>query len=220
VDAGLLLKPLYSLYLGREGQSEGPSELFLGGIDPYLFDGPLWDVDAGDFWQVTAEDIVVAGKHLGLFSNEVFIDSATTLITVPPSVARDIHSHIKGAVKDVDFGWILPCKTKESHDTIAFILNGKSFNVRYSDLVREVVNRVVNFVTVKHSKKPKPLPPIPVVPGYCYSGIDDTGNDDGIWTLGSVFIKNNYIVFNKGDNRISLAPKISHPKKHPNQHNV
>ncbi|KAF8986288.1 hypothetical protein BGZ46_006910 [Entomortierella lignicola] len=180
----LIASPCFSVWLGRSTEGGG-GEYRFGGYDPERFEGELtWvPVSKKAYWQVKCDGVFFDGMDLQA-KGDVIIDTGTTLVIVPTALAKAIHGQIPGAIYDNDNGWIIP-NTPEvaALSGIQFLLNGVKFDVVMKDMLREEVE----------GKK-----------GYVYSGV---AGADGmpIWILGDVFIKQNYCVFDQGQDRIGIA---------------
>ncbi|KAF9173372.1 hypothetical protein BGX20_003380 [Mortierella sp. AD010] len=180
----LIESPCFSVWLGRSTEGGG-GEYRFGGYDPERFVGELtWvPVTEKKYWQVKCDGLFFGDVDLQS-KGDVIIDTGTTLVIVPTAVAKAIHDQIPGAMYDGDNGWIIP-NTPEvaALSGVQLLLNGVKFHVVMKDMLREDVE----------SKK-----------GYVYSGV---AGSDGIpvWILGDVFIKQNYCVFDQGQDRIGIA---------------
>ncbi|KAF9112590.1 hypothetical protein BGX27_003128 [Mortierella sp. AM989] len=180
----LIDSPCFSVWLGRSTEGGG-GEYRFGGYDPERFEGELtWvPVSVKKYWQVKCDGVFFGDTDLQL-KGDVIIDTGTTLVILPTVVAKAIHAQIPGAMFDGPNGWIIP-NTPEvaALSGIQFLFNGVKFDIVMKDMLREEVE----------GKK-----------GYVYSGI---ASADGIpiWILGDVFIKQNYCVFDRGQDRIGMA---------------
>ncbi|KAJ1973961.1 hypothetical protein H4R35_003841 [Dimargaris xerosporica] len=146
-----------------------------GRIDPTVYQGELVYVPVTRpvFWEVDVEDVYVSGHSLGI-AGAAMIDTGTTLLVVPPSVADAIHARFPMAWKDEEqVNWIVKCQLAEMDEILELQLAGYRFTVPFQDLI---------YVPLEDD------------PEYCYSAITE-GDADSLWILGDTFIKNYYTVF-------------------------
>ncbi|KAF9130097.1 Vacuolar protease A [Mortierella sp. 14UC] len=194
IKQNLIQAPIFSVWLGRSTEGGG-GEYRFGSYDPERIDGELtWvPVTVKRYWQIKCDGLFFGDVDLELTS-DVVVDTGTTLVILPTDVAKVIHSHIPGSYYDENNGWIVP-NTPEVANLPGFqlLLNGTKFDVIMKDLMREEVEGKEGFV---------------------YSGIASSERIT-TWILGDVFIKQNYCVFDLGQERIGIA-KCKHPvRKQP-----
>ncbi|KAF9542608.1 Vacuolar protease A [Mortierella hygrophila] len=189
IKQNLIQSPIFSVWLGRSTEGGG-GEYRFGSYDPERIDGELtWcPVTVKRYWQIKCDGLFFGDVDLQLTS-DVIVDTGTTLVILPTDVAKAIHSQIPGSYYDDNNGWIVP-NTPEVANLPGFqlLLNGTKFNVIMKDLMREDVEGKEGFV---------------------FSGI---ASSDRIttWILGDVFIKQNYCIFDLGQERVGIA-KCKHP---------
>ncbi|GAA5899474.1 pepsin-like aspartic protease [Sporobolomyces salmoneus] len=71
--------------------------LTIGGVDTSAYSGSInWIeiVQPAGYWSIPLQDISVGGQSLGISVDQVVIDTGTTLIGVPTSIAENIYSQI------------------------------------------------------------------------------------------------------------------------------
>ncbi|KAG0204511.1 hypothetical protein BGX28_003559, partial [Mortierella sp. GBA30] len=194
VKQNLIKSPVFSVWLGRSTDGGG-GEYRFGGYDRERFEGELtWvPVTQKRYWQIKCEGLFFGDEDLKM-SGDAIIDTGTTLVIVPTRVAKAIHANIPGSMYDKSHGWIVPDTPEVAAlSPIFFMLNGVKFEVIMKDMMREQVEGK---------------------PGYVYSGIASTDYVK-IWILGDVFIKQNYCVFDVGQDRIGIARCIPPSKAKP-----
>ncbi|GJJ72079.1 hypothetical protein EMPS_04436 [Entomortierella parvispora] len=186
IAAGLLAQPVVSVFLPSERLFKGKGGAYtFGGIDSSKFAGSLTytPVTQKGYWQILVQDASFNGASLKQTSQGI-IDTGTTLIIVGDAAAAAIHAKIPGSTNDPNNGWLVPCSVSTSTANVGFKLGGKTFNVPVADLAYESVG--------DGSKN-------------CFSGVQ--GGQDGLWILGDVFIKNNYVVFSQTSSpSVGIAP--------------
>ncbi|KAF9350501.1 Type I transmembrane sorting receptor [Mortierella sp. AD094] len=182
-----LKEPIISVFLPSERRNGGKGGNYLfGAIDHTRYTGNLTyaPVTQQGYWQIAVQGLQVDGKTVAGATSQGIIDTGTTLLILGDSAAKAVHKSIKGSENDPMEGWTVPCSLKKSTKNIAFKLGGVYFNVPLADLAYE---------------------PIETGSSTCVSGVQ--GGQDGLWILGDVFIKNNYVVFDHSKNpRIGIAP--------------
>ncbi|KAG0057757.1 hypothetical protein BGZ83_003655 [Gryganskiella cystojenkinii] len=184
IQQKLIQDPCFSVWLGRATEGGG-GEYRFGGYDTERFEGELtWvPVSVKKYWQVQCDGLFFGHTDLNQ-KGDVIIDTGTTLVIVPTPVAQAIHAQIPGSLYDDQHGWIIKnTPAVAALPGIQFILAGVKFHVVMKDILRE---------------------PVQGKRGYVYSGV--ASNDQiPIWILGDVFIKENYCVFDLGQDRIGIA---------------
>ncbi|KAF9173303.1 1,3-beta-glucanosyltransferase [Mortierella sp. AD011] len=185
IAAGALAQPVVSVFLPSLRRNGGTSgEYLFGGIDSTKYSGDL------TYIKIPVDDITYNGSSLGLSSDGI-VDTGTTLVMVGTKTAKAIHDNIQGAVFTAATStdpahWVIPCSLQSSTDNVGFSLGGKIFNVPIADIAYEALDDGS---------------------GNCYSGIQGNPDEDNLWILGDVFIKNNYCVFDHGATpRVGIAP--------------
>ncbi|KAF9371641.1 hypothetical protein BGX21_005058, partial [Mortierella sp. AD011] len=187
IAAGVIAKPIFSAFLPSKRRNGGQHGSYLfGAIDRSRYIGELTyvPVTKKDYWQIHVSNVKVEGKSLNIAS-EVIIDTGTTIVLVGDTAAAAIHNNIRGSrYSKKDGGWILPCSVRNSKGSASFTIGGKDFHVPFADIVDEPIDQGSDM---------------------CSSNIQ--GGEDGVWTLGDVFIKNNYCVFDHSHNpSVGIAP--------------
>ncbi|KAG8965512.1 hypothetical protein FRC05_003245 [Tulasnella sp. 425] len=139
---GSLASNAFSFFLSRD-EING-SELCLGCLDSTKFNGTVaWhplevNVTNGTsyWWNIAGDGISVNGSEpTGRF--EAIIDSGTSLIYVPPTVAADLYRAIPDSQEDVnDFGtgfYTFPCDNALSLPPISLVFGGVKYEVNPTD---------------------------------------------------------------------------------------
>jgi hypothetical protein len=189
IAAGVLSQPVVSVFLPSQRLFNGQGgEYLFGAIDNTKYTGSLTYVPVSQegYWQIAIDDITAGGQDLGQ-SSQGIVDTGTTLIIVSDDAAQAIHNTINGATNDPNNGWLVPCSLTSSTDSISFTMAGTPFNVALADLAYEDLGDGS---------------------GNCVSGVQGGAqNNNNLWILGDVFIKNNYCVFSQTSSpSIGIAP--------------
>ncbi|KAF8947293.1 hypothetical protein BGZ47_009681 [Haplosporangium gracile] len=210
---GVVRRGIFSFYLGKASRGGG-GEVMFGGMDlSRILEGEkvVWtEVTKAKYWQIDVEDVFVNGKVISLDGKggkkgkkggrrkiEAIMDTGTTLVIVPETLAGAIHHKIPGA-QELGTSWTLPCdlaftsspspSPTSSTSKVELQISNKRFGIPFEDLVREETD----------------------TPGICYSGIQSSAA--GFMIIGDVFIKNNYVVFDQEKQRVGIAPLKIEPR--------
>ncbi|KAM6321785.1 pepsin A-like [Podargus strigoides] len=180
MSQNLVSQDLFSVYLSGDEQS-GSFVLF-GGIDSsYTTNGITWiPLSAETYWEITMDSVSVSGQAVACTSGcQAIVDTGTSLLAVPNSALSNILSYL-GANSNGE----ISCQAINSLPDVVFYLNGNAF----------------------------PVPPSAYViqsNGYCTLGFEaiDVPTEAGeLWILGDVFIREYYVIFDRGNNRVGLSP--------------
>ncbi|KAF9959323.1 Vacuolar protease A [Mortierella alpina] len=185
VEQGLVSRGIFAFYLGKQYLSGGGEAIF-GDVD-------FSRVAAGRSivytrvtdptrWMVHLEDALVEGRSLRGFVGrgqlEALIDTGTTLLVLPKSIADWVNEQIPNS-QVVGGKWTVPCDTTSG---LEFKFEGTSFLVPARDVAREQIGQ----------------------PGRCYSAVQTSSGN--YMVIGDAFIKNNYVVFDADNRMVGFAP--------------
>jgi len=135
---GLIKKPVFSIYLNRNGTSSvSGGELILGGIDSGLYSGCLTyvPVSTAGYWQFTMPSAKV--NDFNFCENcEAILDVGTSLIVVPENVLSTINQ-ILGVLnpKDNTNVFLVNCSRINELPDIIFNIARREFRLKSSDYV-------------------------------------------------------------------------------------
>lgn len=172
ISQGLISKPIFSVFLGKDGKGYGGEYLF-GGIDHSKFKGTLATVPVDSsrgFWTIAVDSGSVGEANIGSFSG--IVDTGSTLLMLPNLQAAKVAKALK-ATDNRDGTYTISCKASDLKD-LKFRIGGNDYIVPAADLIYE---------KTRNNK--------------CLAAFAYSGSSVGI--LGDVFIKNNYIVFQQQD---------------------
>ncbi|XP_036151758.1 pepsin A [Myotis myotis] len=183
-NQGLVSQDLFSVYLSPNDQSG--SVVMFGGIDSSYYTGTLnWvPLSSETYWQITVDSITMNGKAIACSGGcQAIVDTGTSLLSGPTNAIANIQSSI-GATQDSYGQMVVSCSAINSLPSIVFTING----VQY------------------------PLPPSAYIlqsQEGCssgFQGMDIPTAAGELWILGDVFIRQYFAVFDRGNNRVGLAP--------------
>ncbi|XP_019608007.2 cathepsin E [Rhinolophus sinicus] len=183
--------PMFSVYLssGPEGSTE--SELIFGGYDHSHFSGSLnWvPVTKQGYWQIALDTIQVGGAVM--FCSEgcqAIVDTGTSLITGPPDEIKQLQKAI--GAEPVGGEYAVECDYLTVMPDVTFTINGVPYTLQ------PTAYTLPDFVNGMK---------------FCpsgFQGLDIQPPAGPLWILGDVFIRQFYSVFDRGDNRVGLAPAV------------
>ncbi|NXJ85992.1 PEPA protein, partial [Trogon melanurus] len=176
----LVSQDLFSVYLSGDEQS-GSFVLF-GGIDSsYTTNGITWiPLSAETYWQISMERYVsINGEAVACAEGcQAIVDTGTSLLVVPSSVLNNLLATL-GADSDGQ----ISCSSVSLLPDLVYTINGNAYAVPPSSYVIESS-------------------------GYCTLGLEgmDVPTESGeLWILGDVFIRQYYVIFDRGNNRVGLS---------------
>lgn len=195
-NQGLINTPAYSLWLDDLQSSTG--NILFGGVDTSKFTGELTTVPIVAEQNEYLEMIVALsgisidnnGKSTTLLSTAtpVLLDSGSTLMYLPSSVAQSIYSAVGATYSSRQGVATIPCSSASSTTmTLGFTFSGKTIQIAMSQLVlNEGSSKTCLFGIVPQSSS-------------------------GTYTLGDTFLRSAYVVYDLDANTISLAQTNFNP---------
>ncbi|KAG5339932.1 ASPP protease, partial [Acromyrmex charruanus] len=174
VQQGLLLRPIFSIYMKREYvlfTSEVVGELILGDIDSSLYVGKLTNVNVTrkGYWQFNMNKVQLGNNTLCENDCQAIIDSSNVRISGPPSAIAVINKYIRTI--SLSDPAIVNCKQIYKLPDIYFIIGGKVFELTSEDYI------------IKSTLSYNPS---------CISPFEDNNisdKDGPTWVLGSLFLR-------------------------------
>ncbi|XP_057584263.1 pregnancy-associated glycoprotein 2-like [Hippopotamus amphibius kiboko] len=183
---GIISQPVFAFYLSS-GKENGSVVMF-GGVDHSYHRGKLrWmPVSQIGYWQITMNRITMKGMVVGCFNGcQAILDTGTSMLAGPTKSVTIIHKLINA----IPFGeeYEVPCSSLTQLPTILFTINGKYYPVPAQA-----------YIWKNHR-------------GRCLSrfqGGREHSNKPEAWVLGDVFLRLYFSVYDRGNNRIGLAPAV------------
>ncbi|XP_057266610.1 pepsin A-like [Pezoporus wallicus] len=179
MSEGLVARDLFSVYLSKD--EESGSFVLFGAIDPYyVTNGIVWiPLSAETYWQITMRSVSIKGKAVVCqHSCQAIVDTGTSLLAMPNQDLTKVLRAL-GATSSGE----IDCNDRHSLPDVVFHINGAEFPVTPSAYVMES-------------------------DGVCslgFEGMDVPTESGELWILGDVFIREYYVVFNRGRNMVGLA---------------
>uniref|UniRef100_A0A8C3P942 Peptidase A1 domain-containing protein n=1 Tax=Chrysemys picta bellii TaxID=8478 RepID=A0A8C3P942_CHRPI len=177
MNEGLVSQDLFSVYLSSDDQSG--SFVMFGGIDSSYYSGNLnWiPLSAETYWQITMDSITMNGETIACSGGcQAIIDTGTSLLAGPSTGISNIESYIGASDGTVR----ISCSAMSSLPNIVFNINGIEFPVPASAYITDLV--------------------------YGCRYIDVPTSSGELWILGDIFIRQYYVVFDRSNNQVGLAP--------------
>uniref|UniRef100_A0A8C3HYG9 Peptidase A1 domain-containing protein n=1 Tax=Chrysemys picta bellii TaxID=8478 RepID=A0A8C3HYG9_CHRPI len=179
MNEGLVSQDLFSVYLSSDDQSG--SFVMFGGIDSSYYSGNLnWiPLSAETYWQITMDSITMNGETIACSGGcQAIIDTGTSLLAGPSTGISNIESYIGASDGTIS------CSAMSSLPNIVFNINGIEFPVPASAYITDNS-------------------------GSCSPGFEDIDvptSSGELWILGDIFIRQYYVVFDRSNNQVGLAP--------------
>ncbi|XP_007986890.3 cathepsin E isoform X1 [Chlorocebus sabaeus] len=183
--------PMFSVYMSSNPEGGAGSELIFGGYDHSHFSGSLnWvPVTKQGYWQIALDNIQVGGTVM--FCSEgcqAIVDTGTSLITGPSDKIKQLQNAIGAA--PVDGEYAVECANLNVMPDVTFTINGVPYTLS------PTAYTLLDFVDGMQ---------------FCssgFQGLDIHPPAGPLWILGDVFIRQFYSVFDRGNNRVGLAPAV------------
>lgn len=195
MEHGLISEKLFSVWLGKQGETLG-GELIFGAVDPSRFTGDIhWiPVTRKGYWEVHLESASFVYDNENNKNQEwkanpcrAAIDTGTSLIAMPADEAEALHANINGAKKSPQGNtWIIPCDMIDSLPDIAFQFNGKQFIIKPEQYVIKAGGQCLSG----------------------FMGMDIPAPAGPIWIIGDIFLRAYYSVYDFGKSRVGLATAV------------
>jgi len=188
VNAKVINTLAYSLWLNDLDANEG--SILFGGVDSDKYQGTLATLpiiqEQGVYREfiVALTSLTAAGQDV--FNNSpipVLLDSGSSLSYLPTSYAEAIFEVFSAEYDSAAGAAVVDCNLMNTADTVDFSFSGKTISVSMSELV--LIDEVRRGQAI------------------CILGISDAGDTTAV--LGDTFLRSAYVVYDLGNNQISLA---------------
>ncbi|NXR06353.1 CATE protein, partial [Semnornis frantzii] len=183
--------PMFSVYMSRNPQAPVGGELLFGGFDTSHFTGTLnWvPVTQQGYWQIQLDNIQVGGT-VAFCANgcQAIVDTGTSLLTGPTKDIKEMQSYIGATAVDGEYA--VECSNLNVMPDVTFTINGLPYTLSAQAYTLMEFSEDVTFCTSG------------------FQGLDISPPAGPLWILGDVFIRQFYAVFDRGNNRVGLAPAV------------
>uniref|UniRef100_A0A8B9PTT1 cathepsin E n=1 Tax=Apteryx owenii TaxID=8824 RepID=A0A8B9PTT1_APTOW len=181
--------PMFSVYMSTNEDSSTAGELLFGGFDPSHFEGTLnWvPVTRQGYWQIQVDNIQVGGT-VAFCANgcQAIVDTGTSLLTGPTKDIKELQKYIGAMPVDGE----VRCNNLSTMPDVTFTINGVLYtlNAQAYTLMEYGDGMAI------------------CISGF--QGMDIAPPAGPLWILGDVFIRQFYSVFDRGNDRVGLAPAV------------
>jgi len=183
IDQGLLDEPVFAFYLGDTNASQ-ESEATFGGVDKSHYTGEMIKIPLRRkaYWEVSLDAITFGKETAELESTGVILDTGTSLIALPSTIAELLNKEI-GAKKGFNGQYTVECDKRDSLPDMSFTLSGYKFAIGPYDYILEVQGSCISsFMGMDF---PEPVGPLAI--------------------LGDAFLRRWYSVYDLGNDAVGLA---------------
>lgn len=156
IAQGLLDEPRFGFYLGNNDKDESNGGVAtFGGYNSEYFTGDItWlPVRRKAYWEVSFEGIGFGDEYAELFSTGAAIDTGTSLITLPSSLAEIINAKI-GASKSWSGQYQVDCAVKDTLPDMTFNFGGHNFTLSANDYILDLGGSCISVFTPLDMPKP------------------------------------------------------------------
>ncbi|KAL9624524.1 MAG: hypothetical protein Q9160_001188 [Pyrenula sp. 1 TL-2023] len=183
VNQGLLDEPVFAFYLG-DTNAGTESEVTFGGVDTSHYTGKMVKLPLRRkaYWEVELDAITFGGETAELDNTGVILDTGTSLIALPSTLAELLNREI-GAKKSFSGQYTVECEKKESLPDMSFTLSGYNFTIGPNEYILEVQGSCIS--SFFGMDLPEPVGPLAI--------------------LGDAFLRKYYSVYDLGSGSVGLA---------------
>jgi len=181
VNQKLIDEPIFGFYLGDE---EEGSEMHLGGISKDHYTGKMDKIPLRRkaYWEVDFRSISFGDDTAELDNTGVILDTGTSLIALPSTLAELINKEI-GAKKSWNGQYTVDCAVRDSLKPMTFGLSGFNYTISPYDYILEVQGSCIS--AVMGIDLPPPAGPLAI--------------------LGDAFLRRYYTVYDLSTNSVGIA---------------
>jgi len=170
----------------------------LGGVDKSKFTGSIiWTpVTVEFYWQFSLTNVKLGNKLIsGSKGCQAMADTGTSLINGYTGFVNAIHTAIGAKYSSVVGAHVVPCSKVSKLPSLTFTVSGRPLTL------------LASHYTFKYTSAKKVK--------YCVSSLigDDSAQDEFgniLWTLGDVFLRRWYSVYDLGKSSVGFAKSISY----------
>jgi cathepsin D len=193
----LVQRPIFSFFLNGDPNKGPDGVLIFGGVDKDYYTGQFTyvSVDIPSYWQFTMNGVSVGNNPIE-FCNpncEAIADSGTSLIVGPTGDIDALHKEL-GATLMADGSYQFDCNSINVLPDVHFNIGGNVLTLSGRQYV--VIDTVGDQVV-------------------CYSGFE--GSSDTLWTLGDVFMRVYYTLFDYKNQRLGFAKSFNNKYQTPGE---
>lgn len=184
LNQNLLDEPVFAFYLGDTNKDGDDSEATFGGLEASHYTGDLIKIPLRRkaYWEVDFDAIAFGGNVAELENTGVILDTGTSLIALPSTLAELLNKEI-GATKSWNGHYTVDCTKKATLPDLTVTLTGHNFTIGPNDYILEVQGSCISsFMGMDF---PEPVGPLAI--------------------LGDAFLRRYYSVYDLGNHAVGLA---------------
>lgn len=180
----LVTDPVFSVSLSRTPSEQNGGEILFGGInaDRYTGDITYAPVSKKGYWQFSLGSLQVGSKTFLGSPTEVVVDSGSSYVYGPKETVERINKYLKAA-EPIRGQYRVKCSKIDKMPKVVFTVGARQFELEAKDYVMQI----------QFPDKVR-----------CFSGFSNN-NGGPLWTLGQVFMRNVYTIFDRGNDRLGFA---------------
>jgi len=184
IDQGLLDEPVFAFYLSDTADGGDDSEAIFGGINKAHYTGDITYIPLRRkaYWEVDLDAITFGDSSAELDSTGVILDTGTSLIALPSTLAELLNKEI-GAKKSFNGQYTVECDKRDSLPDMTFTLTGTNFTIGPYDYILEVQGSCIS----------------------AFMGMDFPAPAGPLAILGDAFLRRWYSVYDLKKNAVGLA---------------
>ncbi|EDN97293.1 hypothetical protein SS1G_11818 [Sclerotinia sclerotiorum 1980 UF-70] len=184
INQGLLDEPVFAFYLGDSKDEGDESEAIFGGVNKDHYEGKITEIPLRRkaYWEVDLDAISFGDAKADLDNTGVILDTGTSLIAVPSTLAELLNKEI-GAKKGWNGQYSVDCAKRDSLPDLTFTLSGNDFAITPYDYILEVQDSCIS--TIMGMDFPEPVGPLAI--------------------LGDAFLRRYYSVYDLGKNTVGTC---------------
>lgn len=184
VNRKLIDEPVFAFYLGNTEDKNSKSEVVFGGIDPDHYTGEITEIPVRRkaYWEVDFDAITLGDETAELEGTGVILDTGTSLIVLPTSLAELLNAQI-GAKKGFTGQYTIDCKKRQSLPDLTFNLAGHNFTISPYEYTLDIQGSCISAL----------------------SGLDFPEPTGPLAILGDAFLRKWYSIYDLGKGTVGLA---------------
>lgn len=195
-SSGMIKSNAYSLWLNDLDANLG--SILFGGVDTEQFEGELKTLPIQAYGAVHSEFLItLTGLYLGdqAIATEqrlpVLLDSGSSLTYLPDAMVETIYKAVSAQYDAKQGAAYIPCSAAKTNLVMRFNFTEPVISVEMNELVLDLVTASGKKPTFQDGKQ------------ACLFGIAPSGSGTNV--LGDTFLRSAYVVYDLGNNEISLA---------------
>ncbi|XP_020368736.1 gastricsin-like [Rhincodon typus] len=186
----LVSSPVFSVYLGREPNSQHGGEVTFGGIDNSLYTGEIVWVPVLQelYWLISMQGVLLNGEPTFCTQGcQAMVDTGTSLLTAPSQELEQLMQYI-GAQQNQYGEFVVNCNAVGNLPSLTFVINGVDLTIPASAYIKQSYDQCIAAFESTYLPGPTRYGPF--------------------WILGDVFLREFYSIYDRGNNRMGFAKAV------------